>query len=60
MFPEGIAEFYAVEFSWLNEQAEYLRQKVSTLEVRDVDGNRVGKVLNTAEYQQRKNPNPFV
>lgn len=56
IYPEGIVEFYAVEFSWTNDQAKYLRSHIRTVQVMDADGNRVGPILNTSEYQQRKNP----
>lgn len=55
-FPEGIGDFYAAEFGWTNDQAVYLRKHISTLEVVDAAGNRIGNVIDTAEYQQRKNP----
>lgn len=50
-YPEGIANFYAVEFGWTNDQASYLRKHISTLEVIDAEGNRIGDVIDTAEYQ---------
>lgn len=56
VYPEGIADFYAIEFGWTNPQAEYLRNHITTLEVVDSDGRRIGRMLDTAEYQQRKNP----
>jgi len=57
-FPEGIANFYAAEFGWTNDQAAYLREHITTLEVVDVAGHRVGDPLDTADFRKRKNPDP--
>lgn len=52
----ALEEFYATEFAWLNSQGAYLRDKIKTLEVVDSNGNLVGNLLDTGEYQRRKNP----
>ena len=55
-YPEGIANFYATEFGWTNDQAAYLREHVTTLEVVDGSGSRVGDVVDTANFRKRVNP----
>jgi len=52
----ALEDFYATEFGWLNSQAAYLRENIKTLEVIDTNGNPVGNLLDTGEYQRRKNP----
>lgn len=56
IFPEGIVEFYATEFGWTNERSKHLRSMISTVRVVDTTGRQVGHILNTSEYQKRKNP----
>lgn len=55
-YPEGIADFYATQFGPTNDQADYLRKHISTLEVVDAEGNRIGNIIDTAKYRLRKNP----